>query len=117
MSNGGVGHVAGERELVVGLLVRAGVGRRPRPEAVGDDGDIGLAVLVEADGGVEPGRAAADDERVEGVDGERAAADRHPARLHRDGSPFSAVAARAAKAARKTSPKTMKASAARKSTA
>ncbi len=113
----GVREVAGEGQLVVGLLVGPGVGRRPRPEPVGDDGDVGLAVLVEADSRVEAGRSAADDERVQGVDAEVASADHGPARLHRDGSPFSAVAARTATAARKTSPKTMKASAARKSTA
>ena len=114
---GGVRDVAGERQLVIGLLVRAGLGRRPRPEAAGDDGDVGLAVAMEADRGVEAGRPAADDDRVQRADRERAAADPHPARSHREDIPFRATAKSAAKAARKTRPKTIQASAARKSTA
>ena len=86
-------------------------------EAVRDDGDVGLAEFVEADRGVEPGRAAADDDGVQGMNGAGAAAERHPAGFHRALSPCAANTASAAKTARKTRPKTMKASAARKRTA
>ena len=73
----GVGHEAGrigigaaQREFVIGLLVTAGVDGGAHFEALGEDEDVLDALLVQLDGGVEPGGAAADDQGVDELHGD-----------------------------------------------
>ena len=75
----GVGFAPGEGELVVGLLVRAGVARRSHVHALGDDGDVLLSQRNERVGGVVPGASGAHDNGVEGVDGQVQPGDAHRA--------------------------------------
>jgi len=66
---GRVRPAARQRELIIGLLIRAGVVRCPAAEILGRDGDIGLSAVVETESGREGRRAAADDQRVQGIQG------------------------------------------------
>ena len=73
--NDGVRFVAGQRQLVVGLLVRARVARGPGAHVVGDHDDVGLPELPEPVSTAEPGRAGADHHGVRGDHRHRPAGD------------------------------------------
>jgi len=59
-----IGVISAESELVIGLLIRAGVAAGAALHIIRHDGDIRAAVVMQTIGGVEAGAAGADHHRI-----------------------------------------------------